>query len=238
MTKKTPTIPKHVAIIMDGNGRWARQQGLSRLKGHAAGAESVQAVLRASKEVGIQYLTLYAFSAENWVRPKDEIAGLMKLLQTYLSGHEHQLHENKICLRVIGRQEKLPQPVLKKLAQVEAATSNYKEGTLILALNYGGRAEIVDAVRKITNQVKQGKLSPNETDEKTVSNNLYAPDIPDPDLIIRTSGEMRISNFLLWQSSYAELYVTDVLWPEFREQHFKQAIEAYANRHRRYGDIQ
>lgn len=230
-------VPQHVAIIMDGNGRWAQQRGLPRIKGHQAGAESVRAALRACKKFGVRYLTLYAFSVENWVRPQAEIRGLMQLLHRFLTKEENELHENRIRLRVIGRMEDLPASVRKELLRVINATEKYEDGNLTLALSYGGRAEIADAVRAIARRVQQGELKPEEIDEKTVAAHLYAPDLPDPDLMIRTSGEMRISNFLLWQLSYAELYVTQVLWPDFREDEFGKAIEEYARRHRRFGDI-
>ncbi len=232
-----PNKPRHVAIIMDGNGRWAANRGLPRLKGHEQGAESVRAVLRACKQAGVEYLTLYAFSVENWIRPKEEINGLMKLLGLFLRKHEYELHDNKIRLRVIGRISDLPITIQKQLKRVMNATKDYTGGTLILALSYGGRAEVVDAVRRIASEVKEGRLSPDAIDEKVISAHLYAPDVPDPDLMIRTSGEMRISNFLLWQLSYAELYVTDVLWPDFREEDLLKALDIYANRHRRFGNV-
>jgi undecaprenyl diphosphate synthase len=231
-------IPRHVAIIMDGNGRWARQRGLSRLKGHEEGAESVRAIIRACKEFGVKYLTLYAFSVENWIRPRAEISGLMRLLARFLKTQEHELHENKVRLRTIGRIEDLPKHIQDELERVKKATSHYKEGQLILALSYGSRAEITNAVRQIAKRVKAGEIEPKNIDEDMVSANLYAPDVPDPDLLIRTSGEMRISNFLLWQISYSELYVTDVYWPDFREKEFAKAIAEYGKRQRRFGDIE
>jgi undecaprenyl diphosphate synthase len=237
VTKRTSSIPEHVAIIMDGNGRWAQQRGWPRIRGHREGAESVRAILKAAKKAGIKYLTLYAFSVENWVRPPAEIRGLMGLLKEFLREQEFELHENRIRLRAIGRISDLPGTVRKELERVMVATAKYNERTLILALSYGGRAEIVDAVRKIAVKVKAGELDPNKVDEKFVAQHLYAPDIPDPDLMIRTSGEMRISNFLLWQLSYSELYITDVLWPDFREEEFMKALEEYARRNRRFGDI-
>ncbi len=238
MMKQTKSnIPEHVAIIMDGNGRWARRRGLPRIKGHQEGAESVRAIVRACKNAGVKYLTLYAFSVENWIRPKAEIRGLMRLLKYFLTRQEHELHENKVRLRVIGRIQDLPEEIQKELARVIKATEHYTEGTLILALSYGGRAEITDAVKRIARRVKKGDLNPADIDEAVIAGHLYAPDIPDPDLMIRTSGEMRISNFLLWQLSYAELYVTDILWPDFREEEFKRALASYAQRQRRFGDI-
>ena len=231
-------VPRHVAIIMDGNGRWARQRGLSRLKGHEEGAESVRAVIRACREVGVAYLTLYAFSIENWVRPKREIDGLMKLLVKFLREREHELHDNRLRLRVIGRVEDFPKPVRQELSRVIGTTEHYEEGQLILALSYGGREEIANAARRIARRVKAGKLDPDTVDESTVAEHLYASDVPDPDLLIRTSGEMRVSNFLLWQISYSELYVTDVMWPDFREKQFMEAIREYGRRQRRFGDIE
>jgi len=230
--------PTHVAIIMDGNGRWAKQRGLPRLKGHEAGAESVRAVVRACKPAGVKYLTLYAFSVENWIRPKAEIEGLMKLLVKFLKGDEKELHKQKIRLRIMGRLQDLPERIQKELNRVMADTANYDEGQLILALSYGGRTEIAGAARKIAQLAKAGELDPETVDEDTVARHLYLPDVPDPDLLVRTSGEQRISNFLLWQISYSELYVTDVLWPDFREEQFQQAIEEYGRRHRRFGDIE
>jgi undecaprenyl diphosphate synthase len=228
-------IPTHVAIIMDGNGRWARQRGLPRLKGHEQGAESVRAVLRACRETGVKYLTLYAFSVENWSRPRVEINGLMALLRTFLRKRENELHAHRIRLRVIGRSQDLPAAVRRELERVIRATAHYREGQLLLALSYGGRAEIVDAARRIAGQVKTGALEPEAIDEALFARHLYAPDVPDPDLMIRTSGEGRLSNFLLWQLSYTELYMTEVLWPDFREEHFRQAVEEYGRRCRRFG---
>jgi undecaprenyl diphosphate synthase len=230
-------VPRHVAIIMDGNGRWAKQRGLPRIKGHEQGAESVRAVLQGCRSAGVEYLTLYAFSVENWVRPPDEIGGLMRLLQLFLENHEHELHENQVRLRVIGRIRDLPALIRRRLEKVMAATEQYTSGTLVLALSYGGRAELVDAVKAIAQKAADGTLNPRRITEKTIAQHLYAPDIPDPDLMIRTSGEMRLSNFLLWQLSYAELYVTDVFWPDFREQQLLEAIEAYRHRHRRFGGV-
>ena len=230
-------VPQHVAIIMDGNGRWAQSRGLPRIRGHQVGTESVRTIVRACKKAGIKYLTLYAFSVENWVRPKTEIRGLMRILKHFLTKEENELHENQVRLRVIGRLHDLPPDVQAELKRVMKATEHYTGGQLILALSYGGRAEIVDAVRAIARKAKKGDLSPEAIDDRTIAENLYAPDVPDPDLMIRTSGELRISNFLLWQLSYSEFYVTDVLWPDFREAEFEKALEAYSRRHRRFGDI-
>ena len=235
--KAKSSIPEHVAIIMDGNGRWAKERGLPRLKGHEEGAESVRVIVDACRKVGVKYLTLYAFSVENWVRPKAEIAGLMKLLDKFLTDREKDLHENDVRLRVTGRIEDLPLFVRKKLLKVMNATKDHKTGQLILALSYGGRTEIANAAKQIALQVKDGKLDPAKIDEETVAKNLYLPDVPDPDLMIRTSGEMRLSNFLLWQLSYAEFYISQKLWPEFREPEFLEAIEEYKGRRRRFGDV-
>ncbi len=229
--------PLHVAIIMDGNGRWAAQRGLPRLRGHEAGTESVQAVVRACRDRGIRYLTLYAFSVENWKRPREEVGGLMNLLVRFLRDQERELHAHAIRLRLIGRQEDLPEEVRRELDRVTNATRSYEKGHLILALSYGGRTEIATAARRIAEQVKAGHLEPAAVDEALFSRFLYAPDIPDPDLIIRTSGEMRLSNFLLWQSAYAELYVTPVLWPDFREREFEAALDEFSRRQRRFGGL-
>jgi undecaprenyl diphosphate synthase len=226
-----------VAIIMDGNGRWAKQRGLPRIKGHQAGAESVRAAVKVCSEEGVKYLTLYAFSVENWVRPRAEIEALMNLLQTFLAEYEGDLHKNKIRLRVIGRLADLPAGVADALDRVCEKTRGYDAGHLVLALSYGGRTEIAHAARRIARRACAGELDPETVDEETVAAHLYAPDLPDPDLVIRTSGEMRLSNFLLWQVSYSELYVTDVMWPDFREAEFREALKDYAGRKRRFGDV-
>lgn len=231
------SVPRHVAIIMDGNGRWARRHGLARSRGHREGAKSVEAVLRACREAGVNYLTLYAFSTENWARPKSEIGMLMKLLAQFLDRHESDLHKEQIRLRVIGRPEALPRAVLSKLRRVVKATESYGRFQLILALNYGARDEIARAAREIAALVKAGRLEVSDIDESVFAAHLYAPDVPDPDLMIRTSGEMRLSNFLLWQLSYAELYVTETLWPDFDGKEFAGALAVYAGRRRRFGDV-
>lgn len=228
-------IPRHVAVIMDGNGRWAQQRGKPRLFGHRAGAESLRAVLRACRDHGVEYLTVYAFSTENWIRPRDEVGGLMSLLKTFLKKDEHELHENQVRLRVTGRIEDLPRAVRAELDRVMDATKIYRKGHLILALSYGGRTEITDAVRAIARKVKDGQLDPAQIDETLIARHLYLPDVPDPDLMIRTSGELRLSNFLLWELSYAEFYFTDTLWPDFREPHFAEALAEYSRRQRRFG---
>ncbi len=229
--------PRHVAIIMDGNGRWAKAQGKPRLRGHEAGAETVRRTIRAARRHGIQYLTLYAFSVENWSRPALEVKGLMGLLGTFLEKNEKEFHENKIRLRVLGRRSDLPKAVDAMLTCVEVATAQYTEATLVLALSYGGRTEIAHAARRLAKAACQGTIDPDTIDEAAVAGALYLPDMPDPDFIIRTSGEIRLSNFLLWQSAYSELYFTDILWPDFTEADFDAAIEEFANRNRRFGGV-
>ena len=236
-TEPAGAVPKHVAIIMDGNGRWAQQRGLPRAKGHEKGAESVRVAIKTCKKLGIKYLTVYAFSVENWNRPKAEVEALMNLLKKFLRNEEREFHENHIRLRAIGRLSDLPKSVRRELNHVMQATEHYKDATLVLALSYGGRTEIANAARELARKVKAGTLEPEAIDEAAISANLYAPDIPDPDLMVRTSGEMRISNFLLWQLSYAELDITDTLWPDFREEQLTKAVEEYGRRHRRFGRV-
>ena len=234
-TAEIACVPRHVAVIMDGNGRWAKRRMQPRLFGHRAGAESLRAVLRACREHGVEYLTVYAFSTENWVRPEDEVSGLMSLLRTFLKKDEHELHENQVRLRVTGRIGDLPKAVRAELERVMEATKHYEKGHLILALSYGGRTEIVDAVRAIAAKAKAGEIDPAQIDEALLARHLYLPDVPDPDLMIRTSGELRLSNFLLWELSYAEFYFVDTLWPDFREADFAQALAEYSRRRRRFG---
>lgn len=228
-------IPRHVAIIMDGNGRWAKQHGKERVEGHIAGAECVERLLETVSQYGIQYLTLYAFSTENWKRSREEVDALMLLLTEFIRNKLTKLKANKIRLLVTGRIDGLPEEPRNELKKAIAETSKDYNYTLILALNYGGRAEIADAAKRIAQEVKDGKLDPSVIDETTFSRYLYLPDIPDPDLMIRTSGELRISNFLLWELSYAEFYVTDTYWPDFDAAEFRRAIEAYSVRDRRFG---
>jgi undecaprenyl diphosphate synthase len=232
-----PKIPVHVAIIMDGNGRWAKARGLSRIKGHEEGAESVRAVLRACRQNNVKYLTLYAFSVENWSRPRHEIEALMAMLERFLRKQEYELHENKVRLRAMGRLDDLPSSTRKELDRVMQTTVHYTEGQLILALSYGARQEIAAACRKIAEEVKKGLTDPAKIDESFIAKHLYLPDVPDPDLLIRTSGELRISNFMLWQASYTEFYFTEILWPDFREKQLKEAIDEYGRRQRRFGNI-
>jgi undecaprenyl diphosphate synthase len=222
---------------MDGNGRWAKQRGFPRLKGHEQGAESVRAVLRAARRVGVKYLTLYAFSTENWGRPKDEVEGLMNLLGIFMDRYEGEILKNKVRLRVMGQVERLPEKLQKKLLKLMEKSAKDYEHTLILALSYGSRLEIAEAAKAIARKAAAGELDPETVNEETVAQHLYLPDVPDPELMIRTSGELRLSNFMLWQLSYAELYVTDVFWPDFREEQFFQALEAFNQRGRRYGGV-
>jgi undecaprenyl diphosphate synthase len=237
MTQHLKNIPRHVAIIMDGNGRWAQQRKLSRIEGHRAGAESVRAIVRACGELGIKYLTLYAFSSENWKRPKLEVSALMHLLEFYLKQEIPELDKNNVRLAAIGRLHELPASAQKQLQKAITALSKNTGLTLILSLSYGGRAEIVDAVRSIVREMKAGQIDVADIDEKLISGHLYTSGIPDPDLLIRTSGEMRVSNFLLWQISYAEIYVTETLWPDFRKPQLVEAIQDYGKRHRRFGRV-
>lgn len=230
-------LPAHVAIIMDGNGRWAKARHLPRVEGHRNGVESVRTIVRVAGEVGIKYLTLYAFSVENWNRPKDEVDMLMKYLARFLKGEIGELNRNNVRLEAIGQIWRLPEAVQDQLAKTRAALSKNNGLTLILALSYGGRAEIVEAVREVSAKVKRGELEPAEITEQTVAQHLYTAQIPDPDLLIRTSGELRVSNFLLWQISYAEFVVTPTLWPDFRKAQFFEALEEYARRHRRFGGL-
>ena len=222
---------------MDGNGRWAKQRHLPRVEGHRNGVESVRVVLRAAGEVGVQYLTLYAFSVENWSRPKEEVDTLMKYLARYLKNEIPELNRNNVRLEAIGQIYRLPEFVQKQLEKTKAALSKNNGLTLVLALSYGGRAEIVEAVRKIAEKSRSGLIDPAEVYEEVVSQHLYTRQIPDPDLLIRTSGEMRVSNFLLWQISYAEFFVTETLWPDFRRPQFLEALEEYSRRHRRFGVV-
>ena len=230
-------VPVHVAVIMDGNGRWAKQRHLPRVEGHRNGVESVRAIVRACGEVGIKYLTLYAFSVENWARPKDEVDTLMKYLARFLKNEIGELTRNNVRLEVIGQIYRLPEFVQAQLAKTREALAKNNGLTLILALSYGGRQEIIEAVRSIATKVKEGKLDPAEINEQALTQHLNTSPYPDPDLLIRTSGELRVSNFLLWQISYTEFVVTPTLWPDFRKAEFFAALEEYTRRHRRFGAV-
>jgi undecaprenyl diphosphate synthase len=229
-------LPRHVAIIMDGNGRWAQRRGLRRVRGHLAGVESVRVITRLARKLGISYLTLFAFSEENWQRPNIEIRVLMALLRRYLHRELPEMQENQIALKAIGDLSRLPREVQQDLSQTIATTA--QPGTqmvLSLALSYGGRKEIVQAAQALAREVQAGRLRPEDIDAALFSRYLYTAAMPDPDLLIRTSGESRLSNFLLWQSAYTELYLTETLWPDFREEDFIKALAAYQQRERRYG---
>lgn len=229
--------PKHIAIIMDGNGRWAVQRDLPRTAGHRAGARAVRDTLVECGRLGIDTLTLYSFSLENWKRPADEINALMELCIEYLIKQRQELIDNNVRFVQLGRREGLPESVLEQLDETIRASSHCTGLTLALALNYSSRAEITDAARAIAEKVKAGALDPEQITEQTVSQHLYTADLPDPDLLIRTAGEMRVSNYLLWQISYAEIHVTEVLWPDFEVTHLHEAIRDFARRSRRYGAI-
>jgi undecaprenyl diphosphate synthase len=231
------SLPRHVAVIMDGNGRWAKQRGLPRIEGHRQGAESARAIIRVAGELGIKYLTLYAFSAENWNRPKDEVDALMKYLIHYLKSETPELNKNNVRLEVIGQIWRLPDNVQEHLKKSIATLSKNNGLTLVMALSYGSRIEIVDAVRSIAEKVRRGELETADINEQVISQHLWTRGIPDPDLLIRTSGEMRVSNSLLWQISYAELVITPTFWPDFRKPQFFAALEEYARRHRRFGGV-
>ena len=228
-------IPRHVAIIMDGNGRWAERRGISRVEGHRAGLESCREVVRSANDLGIDYLTLYAFSIENWNRPKEEVRELMNLLETYLDKEIEEVMRNGVRVLAIGRDDRLPPSVRTRVDAAVERTRDNRAMTMVFALSYGGRAEIVDAARKLARDVEDGKVDPDRIDEKVFASYLYAPDMPDPDLLIRTGAELRVSNFLLWQIAYAEIYTTSVMWPDFRKDHLVEAILDYQKRERRFG---
>lgn len=234
MKQLNPT-PQHVAIIMDGNGRWARKRGLPKIAGHRAGVKAAEDVLKAAKEAGVRMLTLYTFSTENWKRPEEEVAALFKMLEDYIDKEEPKLHKNNIRFLAIGRIDELPPSLKEKIRRVTASTRAHNSLVVNLAINYGGRHEIVDAARHLATDAKAGRVRPDQIDEALFSDYLYTKGLPDPDLMIRTSGEFRISNFLLWQLSYAEIYVTKKLWPDFKKADFFAAIKEYQERERRFG---
>jgi len=230
-------IPRHIAIIMDGNGRWAQERGFPRIFGHRNGAAAVRTTIEAAGKLGVEVFTLFSFSIENWKRPPDESRDLMSLYLQYMGGERDELVRKNIRLRQIGRRDGLPPEALNALDQTLDATKNCTGPTLCLAVNYGSRAEITDAVRTIAEDVKAGRLDPDHIDEALISQSLQTSGLPDPDLLIRTAGEMRVSNYLLWQISYAELYVTPTYWPDFDAQELKNAVRAYAQRDRRFGGL-
>jgi undecaprenyl diphosphate synthase len=231
----TERIPRHVAIIMDGNGRWAEQRGISRNEGHRQGLEALRNVIQGASDLGVRWLTLYAFSLENWNRPKAEVDSLMGLLEYYLEKELDDVIEKGIELRAIGRPDRLPPRIRDQVNVAIDRTRGNPNMRLVFALSYGGRSEIVDATRRLVRDAEQGKIDPDRIDEKTFAAYLYDPEIPDPDLLIRTGAEMRVSNFLLWQIAYTEIYTTDVMWPDFREMDLKTAVRAYQARERRFG---
>ena len=234
MTKENNKL-EHLAIIMDGNGRWAARRGLPRSMGHRKGAEVVKEITRAAGELGIKYLTLYAFSTENWNRSEDEVKTLMGLLRDYLQSDLKEVQQNNVRIRFIGEREMLDADIVRKMAEIEADTLHNTGMTLCIALSYGSRQEIVNAVKKTAALVKEGDISLNDVDVKLFSDMLYTKDMPDPDLVIRTSGEQRISNYLLWQIAYAEFFFTDVLWPDFNKKLLEDIIKNFNMRERRYG---
>jgi undecaprenyl diphosphate synthase len=231
----TSPIPVHVAIVMDGNGRWAEERNQPRLFGHKAGVKSVRTVVETAREIGIRHLTLYAFSTENWKRPSLEVKGLMSLLDSYLKSEQKTMLKNDIRLQCLGQQDKLPPNVQKTLAGVIEATASCSAMTLNLALSYGSRSELIGACRELAGKCLAGDISPDAIDEEMISNSLYTKGQSDPDLFIRTGGERRLSNFLLWQVSYAELYFTDIMWPDFRRDELVEAIADFGARQRRFG---
>jgi len=230
-------LPRHVAIIMDGNGRWARAGGLARVRGHAAGVESVRTITRACAHRKLDQLTLYAFSEENWKRPRREVDLLMRLLRRFLITERREIMNNRIRLTAIGRLDRLPEPVRRELDKTREMSADNDGMVLCLALSYGGRQELVDAMRAIARRVRRGELDPDAITEEVVTAHLYQPEMPPPDLLIRTAGEMRVSNFLLWHISYSELHVTETCWPDFREPQLEEAFENYARRERKFGGL-
>ena len=237
MTSAVPGVPRHVAIIMDGNGRWARARGLPRAAGHRQGAEALRRTVRAAGEIGIQYLTLFGFSSENWKRPVTEIEDLMGLLRHYLRAEIAELHGAGVRLRVIGDRTRFAQDIRSLINNAEETTRHNESLHVTMALSYGGRQEIVAAVRRLAEAVRAGRMDAADIDEATVAEALTTYDLPDPDLVIRTSGEKRISNFMLWQSAYAELVFPDVLWPDFGKPQLEEAIRDFRTRERRYGAV-
>ena len=230
-------LPRHIAIIMDGSGRWARRRGLPRLAGHRAGRTSVRAAVEGCLELGVETLTLYTFSVENWNRPRTEVGGLMRFLHRTLVEERAELQKSGVRMRVIGQLDALPAPAQRAVQETVDQLAGGQKLELVLALSYGGRQELVHAARELAREVEAGRLRARDIDEDLLAAHLWTRGLPDPDLLIRTSGEMRVSNFLLWQISYAELYVTDVLWPDFREAEFQKALDNYARRQRRFGGL-
>jgi undecaprenyl diphosphate synthase len=231
------TVPRHIAIIMDGNGRWAAERGLPRIKGHEHGAESVRAVTEACVELGVEFLTVYAFSTENWKRPEAEVTALWLLLEHFIAQETPTLMKNGVRLQAIGRLHELPESCQAALRETTQLTSRNPATTLVLALNYSGRTEIIDTVRALCREASAGRMDAETLTEETFSQHLYTRDYPDPDLLIRTSGELRLSNFLLWQLSYTEIYVTQKTWPDFGKEDLREAIAEFNKRQRRFGGL-
>lgn len=230
-------VPNSVAIILDGNGRWAKAKGMPRTYGHIQGAKAVEDICEIAYNMGINYLTVYAFSTENWSRPSDEVSALMTLLRNYMKDALKRASKNNMCVRVIGEKSKLDDDIRERIETLEEATKDNTGLHFTIAINYGGRDEIKRAVQKLANEVKNGDIDPSDIDEEMIADSLDTKGLPDPDLLIRTCGEMRISNFLLWQISYSEIYVTDVAWPDFNEEELRKACEAYSKRSRRFGKV-
>ncbi|MGH2724846.1 MAG: isoprenyl transferase [Actinomycetota bacterium] len=231
-------IPRHVAIVMDGNGRWAAQRGLPRTKGHEAGERALYDVVEGALDVGLRYLTVYAFSTENWRRPRSEVRFLMNFNRRLIRARRDELHERGVRIRFLGRRDwRLPRSVIKEMEDAERITRGNRKLTLVVALNYGGRTEIVDAMRRMLAERDAGRLKGERIKAESIGRRLYLPDVPDPDLVIRTSGEMRISNFLIWQAAYSELWFTPVLWPDFSREHLFEAIRDFQKRDRRFGTL-
>jgi len=242
LKKKTPNldtlkVPEHVAIIMDGNGRWAKKRGLPRVAGHRAGADSVKHIVKSCDKLGIKFLTLYAFSSENWSRPEKEVKALMELLEKFLKERLPEMLEDNVRLKAIGRLDMLPKSVRDELNRAIEKTADNTAVTMTLALSYGGREEIVDAAKKLAKAAVAGELNPDDISNESFADQLYTADVPDPDLLIRTSGELRLSNFLLWQLSYAEIVITEKLWPDFRHDQLVAAVEEFSKRDRRFGKV-
>ena len=230
-------VPKHVAIILDGNGRWAKAHGMPRNYGHIQGAKAVEDICEDAYNLGVKYLTVYAFSTENWSRPKDEVDALMKLLRNYMKNCLQRASKNNMCVRVIGEKSRLDDDIRESIERLEEGTKNNTGLFFTIAINYGSRDEITRAVRKIAENVKEGKVDPSDITEEMIAENLDTAGLPDPDLLIRTCSEKRISNFLLWQISYSEIYVTDIAWPDFDKKALEKAIEEYGKRNRKFGNI-
>ena len=230
-------IPEHIAIIMDGNGRWARARGKNRLFGHDQGYQTLKDTVYSADDLGVRYLTVYGFSTENWRRDEHEVGGLMELMTRAMRDEIEELIQNRIRVRVSGRLQDLPEMLRAEFEDAMRRTANFERMTFNLAINYGGRAEVVDAVRRIALKVESGELAPSEIDDEMIASHLYAPDLPDPELLIRTAGELRLSNFLLWETAYSEIYVTQTCWPDFDRDHLIAAIAEFQNRVRRFGAV-